>query len=101
MPHCETSLKTIKKIPTIALNGAETLLRSYLLLSQSIKSLHFTEPEGSLLCSQQPATSPYPDIDKSSLQPPPCYFFKTHFNIILPSMPVGILSSLYPSGFCT
>jgi hypothetical protein len=28
------------------------------------------EPEGSLPCSQQPATGPYPESDKSNLHPP-------------------------------
>jgi hypothetical protein len=28
------------------------------------------EPEGSLLCSQQPATVPYPEPDESSPHPP-------------------------------
>jgi hypothetical protein len=40
-----------------------------------------TELEGSLLCSQETATSPYPRVDESS-QPPPT-LFKIHFNIIL------------------
>jgi hypothetical protein len=44
------------------------------------------EPEGSLPCSQQPATCPYPEPDQSSPRRP-SYFLKTHCNIILPSRP--------------
>jgi hypothetical protein len=39
------------------------------------------EPEGSLLCSEEPATGIYPEPDESS----PClpsYFSEIHFNII-------------------
>ena len=46
----------------------------------------FMEPEGSLPCSQKPATCPCPETDQSSLWPP-SHFLRTHLNIILPSMP--------------
>jgi hypothetical protein len=42
------------------------------------------EPEDSLPHSQQPATSPYPEPDRSS-PCPPSHFLKIHFNIILQS----------------
>jgi hypothetical protein len=31
------------------------------------------EPEGSLLCSQQPAIGPYPEADESSPHPPTAF----------------------------
>jgi hypothetical protein len=34
-------------------------------LSYSRISQHFMEPEGSLRCSQEPSTGPYPKLDKS------------------------------------
>jgi len=40
------------------------------------------EPQGSLPCLQEPATFPYPQLDKFSLAQP-LYFFRVHFNIIL------------------
>jgi hypothetical protein len=43
------------------------------------------ELKGSLLCSQQPATGPYPEPDESNKHP--TYFPEIHFNIIIPSMP--------------
>jgi hypothetical protein len=42
------------------------------------------ELEGSLPCSQEPATSPYPVPDEF-IPHPPTLFFKISFNIILPS----------------
>jgi hypothetical protein len=44
------------------------------------------EPEGSLPHSQQPATSPYPDLDRST-PCPPALVSKIRFKIILPSTP--------------
>jgi hypothetical protein len=57
------------------------------------------EPEGSLLCSQEPATGYYPDPDETNPHPQP-YFPKIHFNIILPSTPRSSRWS-HPSGFTT
>jgi hypothetical protein len=47
-------------------HGAEPFLRSHQLLSYSRISQHFMEPEGSLLCSQEPSTGPCPKPEKSS-----------------------------------
>jgi hypothetical protein len=48
----------------------EPFLRSRQLRSYSRTSQHFTEPEGSLPCSQEPSTGPYPKPDQSSLYHP-------------------------------
>jgi hypothetical protein len=42
------------------------------------------EPEGSLPCSQKPATGPYAEPDESIFR---TRFFKIQFNILLPSLP--------------
>jgi hypothetical protein len=41
------------------------------------------EPEGSLPCSQEPSTGPYPEPDQSSP------YHATHFNIILQPTPMS------------
>jgi hypothetical protein len=40
------------------------------------------EPEGSLPCSQEPSTGPYPQPDQSS--PYHTILSKIHFNIVVP-----------------
>jgi hypothetical protein len=47
-------------------HGAEPFLRSCQLCSYSSTSEHFMEPEGSLLCSQEPSTGLYPEPDQSN-----------------------------------
>jgi hypothetical protein len=51
-------------------NGAEPFLRSRQLCSYSRISEHFMEPEGSLLCLQEPFIGSYPEPDQSSLFQP-------------------------------
>jgi len=46
----------------------------------------FREPQGSLPHSQDPVTFHIPELDQCSPHPP-CYLFKIHLNIILPSVP--------------
>jgi len=46
------------------------VLLEKLVVTQSRNSSPFMKPEGSLLCSQEPATNPYPEPDESSPEPP-------------------------------
>jgi hypothetical protein len=43
------------------------------------------EPTGSLLCSQDPAIGPYPELDKFK-QHFPVYLFEIYWNVILSSI---------------
>jgi hypothetical protein len=52
------------------------------------------EPKGSLLCSQEPPTSPYPEPDRSS----PTYLSKI-FLILSAHVHLGLHSGLFPSVF--
>jgi hypothetical protein len=57
------------------------------------------EPEGSVPCSQKPATGPYPD-PAESIRPINPYLLKVHLNVILPPTPRSSKWSL-PSGLPT
>jgi hypothetical protein len=54
------------------------------------------EPEIPLLCSEEPATGPYPEADESSSHT--ATLLLIHFNMILPSRPT-LLSNLLISDF--
>jgi hypothetical protein len=57
------------------------------------------EPVGSLPCSQEPSTGPYPDPDQSNLYHP-SHLFKIHF-ILFTHLRLGLPNGLLPSGFPT
>jgi len=57
------------------------------------------EPEGSLPCSQEPATGPYPQPDASSPQLPT--LFLKIYSILSFYLPLGLPSNHFPSGFPT
>jgi hypothetical protein len=60
--------------------------------ASSRTSQHFMESEGSLTCSQEPSTGPYPEPDQSSPYHP--ILSKIHFIIIHPptlDLPSGLL----------
>ena len=81
------------------LHGAESFLRSWLVLSQSRNTPYLLEPGGSLQHSQVPATCSYPKPALSSVYST-FFFLKIHFIITLPFKP-GLPSGLYPSRFPT
>jgi hypothetical protein len=80
--------------------GAEPFLRSRHLCSYWRTSQNLMEPLGSLPCSQEPSTGPYPEPDQcSSYHSTPCLLrfiliFCTHLCL-------GPSSGLFPSGFPT
>jgi hypothetical protein len=78
--------------------GAEHFLRNRQLCSHPRTSQHFMEPEGSLPCSQEPSTGPYPESDRSSPYHPiflrSIFILSNHLRLRLPS-------GIFPSGFPT
>jgi hypothetical protein len=59
------------------------------------------EPEGSLLCSQEPSTGPYPEADLSSPYHPILWLFLTAILILSTHLHLGFCSCLFPSGVPT
>jgi hypothetical protein len=55
--------------------------------------------EGSLLCSQEPSTGPYPEPDQSNSYQP-ILSLNIHFNIVHPLrlvLPSGLFPSVFPT----
>jgi hypothetical protein len=75
-----------------------TYLRSCQLCSPSRTPQHFIEPEGSMPCSQEPSTGPYPEPYQSN----PLHPISLRSILILSShLRLGLHSGLFPSGFLT
>jgi hypothetical protein len=79
---------------------AEPFLRSHQLCSCS-RTQHFMEPEGSLLCSQEPSTGPYPKPYRFSLYVPSHPISLRSILILSTHLHLGLLSGLFPSVFPT
>jgi len=58
------------------------------------------EPEGSLPCSQKPATGPYPEPDESSSHVPTLFSLRTIL-ILSSQLRLGLSNGVYHSGFPT
>jgi hypothetical protein len=78
--------------------GVQPFLRSRQLCSFSRASWHFMEPEGSLPCSQEPSTGPYPEPEQSNPSHP---ISLRSILILFIHLHRGLPSGLFPSGFRT
>jgi hypothetical protein len=77
-PVC--SFTTILLLTYLLTHGAEPFLRNRQLCSHSRISQHVMEPKGSITCSQEPSTDPYPEPYQSNPHQP--ILSKIHFNIV-------------------
>jgi hypothetical protein len=69
--------------PYLLTYGAEPFLRSRQMCSPSRTPQHFMELQGSIPCSQEPSTGPYPE-HINPIQSIPFYISKIQFNIVHP-----------------
>jgi hypothetical protein len=76
------------RAPQSLTHGAEPFLTSRQLCSYSRTSPHSMEHEGSLPCSQEPSTGPYPETDQFNP------YHLTHLRL-------GLYSGLFPTDFPT
>jgi hypothetical protein len=79
-------------------HGAEPFLRSRQLCSYSRTSQHFMEPEGSLLCSQEPLLAPIVS-QINPIHTVPSYL--RSILILFTRLRLGLPSGLFPSRFPT
>jgi hypothetical protein len=95
---CRPHRQTLSFITYLLIYGAEPFLRSCQLRNPSGTSQHFMEPEGSIPCSQESSTGPYPEPYQSNpLHPIPLrsiLISSTHLRLGLPS-------DFFPSGMPT
>jgi hypothetical protein len=76
-------IQVVSSSITTETQGAEPFLRSRKFCSYSRIYQHYTETKGSLPCSEEHSTSPYPEPDQSSPYHP--ILSTIYFNIIHPS----------------
>jgi hypothetical protein len=81
-------------------HGTEPFLRIRELCSYSRAPQHSMEPEGSLPCSQEPSTGPYPEPDRSSPYHPILSLLRSIL-ILSTHLRLGLPSGLFPPGFPT
>jgi hypothetical protein len=86
----------ISSIESLLTHWADPFLRRSHICSYSRISQHYIEPEGSLLCSQEPSTGPYPEPDQLN----PYHPIPLRSILILPShLCLGLPSGLFLLAF--